>query len=190
MRLLGREALQGWADKRVEATEREIRQQPGTGAGYDEGENARLRPGPYPDAYGDKPGHDGITTADSSQGENALMSEGCGRGMAPADEAAARSLRFADACPGITIAPRQVHFNIIEADDLIRPVQRCPERERETLLAERPTVIAIEGHRYGRLSGDIHGRAVHTYGCDRHIAELPDHRSSRESNQIAWHVLA
>lgn len=29
MRLLGREALQGWADKRVEATEREIRQQPG-----------------------------------------------------------------------------------------------------------------------------------------------------------------
>ena len=28
MRLLGREALQGWADERVEATEREIRQQP------------------------------------------------------------------------------------------------------------------------------------------------------------------
>ena len=30
MRLLGREALQGWAEKRVEATEREIRQQPQT----------------------------------------------------------------------------------------------------------------------------------------------------------------
>jgi len=29
MRLLGREALQGWADERVEATEREIRQQAG-----------------------------------------------------------------------------------------------------------------------------------------------------------------
>ena len=29
MRLLGREALQGWADERVEATEREIRGQPG-----------------------------------------------------------------------------------------------------------------------------------------------------------------
>ena len=29
MRLLGREALHGWADERVEATEREIRQQPG-----------------------------------------------------------------------------------------------------------------------------------------------------------------
>jgi hypothetical protein len=29
MRILGREALQGWAEKRVEATEREIRQQPG-----------------------------------------------------------------------------------------------------------------------------------------------------------------
>jgi hypothetical protein len=29
LRLLGREALQGWADERVEATEREIRQQPG-----------------------------------------------------------------------------------------------------------------------------------------------------------------
>jgi hypothetical protein len=28
MRLLGREALQGWADNRVERTEREIRQQP------------------------------------------------------------------------------------------------------------------------------------------------------------------
>jgi len=28
MRLLGREALQGWAERRVEATEREIRQQP------------------------------------------------------------------------------------------------------------------------------------------------------------------
>ena len=30
MRLLGREALQGWAEKRVEATEQEIRQQPQT----------------------------------------------------------------------------------------------------------------------------------------------------------------
>jgi len=29
MRLLGREALQGWAEERVEATELEIRQQPG-----------------------------------------------------------------------------------------------------------------------------------------------------------------
>jgi hypothetical protein len=29
MRLLGREALQGWADERVEATERDIRQQSG-----------------------------------------------------------------------------------------------------------------------------------------------------------------
>ena len=29
MRLLGREALQGWADKRVEATAREVRGQPG-----------------------------------------------------------------------------------------------------------------------------------------------------------------
>ena len=29
MRLLGREALQGWADKRVEATEREVRGQAG-----------------------------------------------------------------------------------------------------------------------------------------------------------------
>ena len=29
MRLLGRAALQGWADERVEATEREIRQQAG-----------------------------------------------------------------------------------------------------------------------------------------------------------------
>lgn len=29
MRLLGRVALQGWADERVEATAREIRQQPG-----------------------------------------------------------------------------------------------------------------------------------------------------------------
>jgi hypothetical protein len=29
MRLLGREALQGWAERRVEATEQEIRQQPG-----------------------------------------------------------------------------------------------------------------------------------------------------------------
>ncbi len=29
MRLLGREALQGWADERVEATERDIRGQPG-----------------------------------------------------------------------------------------------------------------------------------------------------------------
>jgi|SRR5271163_4086755 hypothetical protein len=29
MRLFGREALQSWADERVEATEREIRQQPG-----------------------------------------------------------------------------------------------------------------------------------------------------------------
>ena len=29
MRLLGRAALQGWADERVEATEQEIRQQPG-----------------------------------------------------------------------------------------------------------------------------------------------------------------
>jgi hypothetical protein len=29
MRLFGREALQGWADKRVEATEREVRGQPG-----------------------------------------------------------------------------------------------------------------------------------------------------------------
>ena len=29
MRLLGREALQGWADKRVEATERDVRGQPG-----------------------------------------------------------------------------------------------------------------------------------------------------------------
>jgi len=28
MRLLGREALQGWAEKQVEVTEREIRQQP------------------------------------------------------------------------------------------------------------------------------------------------------------------
>ncbi len=28
MRLLGREALQGWAEKRVEATEQEIRQEP------------------------------------------------------------------------------------------------------------------------------------------------------------------
>jgi hypothetical protein len=29
MRLLGREALQGWADERVEATEREVRSQAG-----------------------------------------------------------------------------------------------------------------------------------------------------------------
>ena len=29
MRLLGRECLQGWAEERVEATEREVRQQPG-----------------------------------------------------------------------------------------------------------------------------------------------------------------
>jgi hypothetical protein len=29
MRLLSREALQGWADERVEATERDIRRQPG-----------------------------------------------------------------------------------------------------------------------------------------------------------------
>ncbi len=29
MRLLGRESLQGWAEERVEATEREVRQQPG-----------------------------------------------------------------------------------------------------------------------------------------------------------------
>ena len=29
MRLLGREALQGWADQRVETTEREVRAQPG-----------------------------------------------------------------------------------------------------------------------------------------------------------------
>ena len=29
MRLLGRESLQGWAQERVEATEREVRQQPG-----------------------------------------------------------------------------------------------------------------------------------------------------------------
>jgi hypothetical protein len=28
MRLLGREAMQGWAENEVEATEREIRQQP------------------------------------------------------------------------------------------------------------------------------------------------------------------
>jgi hypothetical protein len=28
MRLLGREALRGWAEKRIEATEREIRQRP------------------------------------------------------------------------------------------------------------------------------------------------------------------
>jgi hypothetical protein len=30
MRLLGREAMQGWADKRVAATERDVRSQPGT----------------------------------------------------------------------------------------------------------------------------------------------------------------
>ena len=29
MRLLGREAMQGWAENQVEATEREIRQEPG-----------------------------------------------------------------------------------------------------------------------------------------------------------------
>ena len=29
MRLMGREALKGWADRRVEATEREVRAQPG-----------------------------------------------------------------------------------------------------------------------------------------------------------------
>ena len=29
MRLLGRAALQGWADRRVEATEREVRREPG-----------------------------------------------------------------------------------------------------------------------------------------------------------------